>query len=149
MEAKVTFSHANGMPSGYDLVSPLPSDPLIVNETGKVACQQTVLPSLCDPSLRQFILGCSREIKSNVVELEDIGFVMLVASNYFFGHQVHLYGIVGQCPEPHQGPIPLHPPMLALITRELQRSHVYGSKRLDLWVQLEVQKHLSHVPIIL
>jgi hypothetical protein len=137
------------MPSGYDLVSPLSSDLLIVNKTDKVACQQTVLPSLYDPSLRRFILGCSGEIKLNVVKLEGIGFVVSVASNYFFGHQVHLYGIVGQCPEPHQSSIPLHPPMLALITRELQRSHVYGSKRLDLWVQLEVQKHLSHVPIFL
>jgi hypothetical protein len=90
-----------------------------------------------------------REIKSNVVKLEGIGLVVLVASNNFFGHQVHLYGIAGQCPEPHQSPIPLHPPMLALITRELQRSHIYGSKRSDLWVHLEVLKHLSDVPIFL
>jgi hypothetical protein len=95
MEAKVTFSHANGMPSSYDSVSPLPSDPLIVNKTDKVACQQTVLQSFCDPSLRRFILGCSGEIKSNVVELEGIEFIMVIALNYFFGHQVHLYGIVG------------------------------------------------------
>jgi hypothetical protein len=72
LEAKVTFLHANGVPSSYDLISPLPSDPLIVNKTDKVACQQTVLPSLCDPSLRRFILGCSRETKLNVVKLEGI-----------------------------------------------------------------------------